>query len=92
MKILPGKTMYVDVIAKKISSGIGALKRMRGLIDQEIAVKVYKGFIQPLTYFSYCSPAVWDGIGVTLCDKLQKLQNRAARAITCSGYDIASNL
>ena len=41
---------HVEVITKKISSGIGALKRVRRLIDQETAVKAYKGFIEP--YFS----------------------------------------
>ena len=48
---------HVEVITKKISSGIGALKRVRGMIDQETAIKAYKGF----TYFSYCAP-VWDGV------------------------------
>ena len=71
----------------KVSSGIGALKRLRGLIDRETAIKVYKGFIEP--YFSYCA-LVWDGICVTLSDRLQKLQNRAARVITQSTYDISS--
>ena len=78
---------HIEVISKKFSSGIGALKRVRGLMDRETAVKVYKGFIEP--YFSYCAP-VWDGIGVTLSDRLQKLQNRAARVITQSTYDISS--
>ena len=78
---------HIEVISKKVSSGNGALKRVRGLIDRETAIKVYKGFIEP--YFSYCAP-VWDGIGVTLSDRLQKLQNRAARVITQSTYDISS--
>ena len=79
---------HVEGISKKISSGIGALKRVRGLIDQETAIKAYKGFIEP--YFSYCAP-VWDGLGTTLSDRLQKLQNRAARVITRSTYDISSS-
>ena len=79
---------HVEVITKKISSGIGALKRVRGMIDQETAIKAYKGFIEP--YFSYCAP-VWDGLGVTLSDRLQKLQNRVARVITRSTYDISSS-
>ena len=44
----------IEVISKKVSFGIGALKRVRGLIDCETAIKVYKGFIEP--YFSYCAP------------------------------------
>ena len=79
---------HVEDISKKISSGIGALKRVRGLIDQETAIKAYKGFIEP--YFSYCVP-VWDGLGATLSDRLQKLQNRAARVITRSTYVISSS-
>jgi hypothetical protein len=79
---------HVEVITKKISSGIGALKRVGGLIDQETAIKAYKGFIEP--YFSYCAP-VPDGLGVTLSDRLQKLQNRAARVITSSTNDISSS-
>jgi hypothetical protein len=79
---------HVEVITKKISSGIGALKRVRGLIDQETAIKAYKSFIE--SYFSCCAP-VWDGLGVTLSDRLQKLQNRAARVITSSTYDISSS-
>ena len=78
---------HIEVISKKVSSGIGALKRVRGLIDRETAIKVYKGFIEP--YSSYCAP-VWDGVGVTLSDRLQKLQNRAARVIAQSTYDISS--
>ncbi len=30
-------------------------------------------------------------MGNTLCEKLQKLQNRAARVITCSWYDTSSS-
>jgi hypothetical protein len=70
---------HAEVITKKISSRIGALKRVRELIDKETAIKAYKGFIEP--YFSYCAPA-WDGLGVTLSDRLQKLQNRVVRVIT----------
>ena len=49
---------------------------------------MYQGLIEP--YFSYCAP-VWDGIGSKLSDKLQKLQNRAARVITRSSYDASSS-
>ena len=57
---------HVDAITKNISSGIGALKRVRGLIDQETANKAYQGFIE--LYFSYCAP-LWDGLGDTLGDR-----------------------
>jgi hypothetical protein len=57
-------------------------------ISQDTAARVYQGLIEP--YFSYCAP-VWNGIGSKLSDKLQKLQNRAARVITRSSYDASSS-
>ena len=42
------------------------------------------------THFDYCS-SVWDELSVTLSDKLQKLQNRAARVITRSSYDTSTS-
>jgi hypothetical protein len=41
-------------------------------------------------YFSYCA-SVWDGLGKKQSEKLQILQNRAARVITSSSYDILSS-
>ena len=79
---------HVDNITKKVSSGIGALKRMRDFITRETAIRVYQSLVEP--YFSYCAP-VWDGLGKKQSDKLQKLQNRAARVITRSSYDISSS-
>jgi hypothetical protein len=47
-------------------------------------------FLTKKPFLSYCAP-VWDGLGVTLSDRLRKLQNRAARVITRSTYDISSS-
>ena len=52
------------------------------------AIKIYKGLIEP--HFDYCS-VVWDGLSQQLCEKLQKLQNRAARVITKSSYNMNSS-
>ena len=58
-------------------------------------VKKYKSvnihfIVQP--HFNYCN-IVWGNCGVTLQDKLQKLQNRAraARVLTYSNYDAHVN-
>ena len=51
---------HVDNITKKVSSGIGALKRMRYFITTETAIRVYQSLVKP--YFSNCAP-VWDGLG-----------------------------
>ena len=74
-------TKHIEEISKKISSAIGALKRIRPFISETTALQIYQALI--LLHFDYCSP-VWDALSVTLSDKLQKLQNRAARVISRS--------
>ena len=78
---------HIHKISKKVSSGIGALKRVRPFVSMHTAIKIYKGLIEP--HFDYCS-AVWDGLTQQLSEKLQKLQNRAIRVIIKSSYDTSS--
>ena len=58
------------------------------LISKETAIQIYNALIMP--HFDYCSP-VWDCLSGYLSDKLQKLQNRAARIITKSSFDTSSD-
>jgi len=80
---------HVDKISKKVSSAIGALKRARPFILTDVAIQINNALIIP--HFDYCSP-VWNGMRGCLSDKLQKLQNRAARVITQSPFDTSSTL
>ena len=64
------------------------LKRVRPFISKETAIQIYNALIMP--HFDYCSP-VWDCLSGYLSDKLQKLQNRAARIITKSPFDTSSD-
>ena len=76
---------HIKELCRKISSAIGAQRRIRSLISQSTAEQIYNALIQP--YFDYCAP-VWDGLSSYLCEKLQKLRNRAARVIlqaNCEG-------
>ena len=50
---------------------------------------MYNALVMP--YFNYCG-AVWGNIKKGLADKLQKLQNRAARILTFSNYDVRSSV
>ena len=50
---------------------------------------MYNALVMP--YFNYCG-AVWGNINKGLADKLQKLQNRAARILTFSNYDVGSSV
>ena len=78
---------HIHEIFKTVSSGIGALKRVRRFVSMHTAFKIYKGLIEP--HFNYCS-AVWDGLTQQLIEKLQKRQNRAIRGITKCGYGTSS--
>lgn len=75
---------HIHKLSKKIASGIGAIKRIRPLVPPDILHYIYNALIQP--HFDYCS-TVWGNCGKTLFEKLQKLQNRAARVLTSSSYD-----
>ena len=66
---------HIESIASKISSGIGAIKKAKEFVDRNTLVLIYNALIQP--HLDYCCE-VWDIIGKTLSDRLQKLQNRAA--------------
>ena len=57
----------------------GNTKRVRHLVPQATLQLIYQALIHP--HFNYYNT------GITLRNKLQKLQNRAARVLTFSDYD-----
>ena len=76
---------HIDKLCKKIASAIGAIKRVKPFVPQSTLLNIYNSLVQ--SHFDYCS-LVWGNCGKTLSNKLQKLQNRAARVITSSSYDV----
>ena len=74
---------HIDKLSKKIASGIGAIKSNRGVAPLPALHCVYNALIQ--SQFDYCNIA-WDNCRKTLFDRLQKLQNRAARVLTFPRY------
>ena len=78
---------HIENISKKIACAIGAIKRIRHLTPFNILIKVYNSLIQP--QFDYCN-VVWGSCNKGLAEKLQRLQNRAARTLMSASYD--SNL
>ena len=78
----------IELLCKKIAFSIGALKRIRQFVPTSTLHLVFKTLVQP--HFDYCD-IVWGSCGETLSTKLQKLQNRAARVLTFSSYDIDAN-
>ena len=81
-------SVHTDYVCKKVSSAISGLRQIRDFIPQETAITVYNGLILP--WFDYCD-VVWDNLPSTSAERLQKLQNRAARVITRQNYDIRSH-
>ena len=79
---------HIDKLSKKVASGIGAIKRFRPFGPPSTLHYIYNALIQ--SHFNYCN-LVWGNCGKTLFDRLQKLQNRAARVLTFSSYDADAN-
>ena len=75
---------HIDNLSKKIASVIGAIKRIRPFVSPEILHYIYNALVLP--HFDYCS-IVWVNCCKTLSERLQKLQNLAARILTSSSYD-----
>ena len=78
---------HIENISKKIACAIGAIKRIRHHTPFNVLIKVYNSLIQP--HFDYCN-VVWGNCNKGLSEKLQRLQNRAARILISASYD--SNL
>ena len=77
----------VDLITKKVNKSFYVLRRLREFAELKTLVAAYKSLVQP--HFDYCSQ-IWGCLGITLQNKLQRLQNRAVRIITKCGYDYRS--
>ena len=79
---------HIDMMCKKASSGIGAIKRIKPFLPVHTLESIYKSLVQP--YFDYCSP-LWDTCRKLLKDKLQTFQTRAATVILGANHDIHSD-
>ena len=78
---------HIEMICKKASAAIGAIKRIKPFGPMHTLESIYKSLVQP--YFDYCPP-LWDTCGKLLRDKLQRFQSRAARVLTGANYDTRS--
>ena len=79
---------HISTIVSKVSKVLGFLRRLKPLLPRSTLVLIYNSLILP--HFDYCS-IVWDNLGKGLGQKLQRLQNRAARIITESDYNVRSS-
>ena len=79
---------HINAKSKKISSGIGSIKRISHCVPPATLHNIDHGLVQ--SHFDYCSD-VWGNCAKTLSDKSQRLQNRAVRVLTHSSYDVDTN-
>ena len=77
---------HISEVVSKVTKVLTALRRLRPICPQSTLVAIYKSLI--LSHLDIS--AVWGCIGNGLSQKLEKLQNRAARIITGSGWDARS--
>ena len=79
--------VYIKEISSKVSRTIGFLKHARNFLPQQTLKTLYKGIVEP--HFRSCC-SVLGCCGKTELNQLQKLQSRAARAVTNISYDAPS--
>ena len=77
----------IDRICSKISSFIGLLYRIRPFVDRKCLILFYNSFILPLIDYWL---NIWFSAANVHIQKVQVLQNRAARAILNVSYDTSS--
>ena len=78
---------HISEVVSKVAKVLAVLRRLRPICPQSTLVTIYKSLILP--NLDYCS-AVWGCISNGLSQKLETLQNRAARIVTGSGWDVRS--
>ena len=80
---------HISNICKKSSQRVGVINRLRHLIPQKAKLQLFKGAI--LSHFTYCS-TVWNFCRASDSRKLERVQERALRAIYCDSNSTYPNL
>ena len=75
--------VHITEVTKKISRALGMIGHAKHCLPLNILQTMYRSMVEP--YFRFRCP-IWGGCGTTAFNKLQKLQNRAARIVTNSPY------
>ena len=74
---------HINLIKNKIAKGIGIICKARKSLELNTLITLYYSMIFP--YLTYCIE-VWGNSGQTLLTSLFRLQKKALRIMTCSGY------
>ena len=73
----------VRAVSLKVSRGLGIPKNAKKFLPFSALTSLYTSIVE--SYFRYCC-SVWGCAGATEINRLQKLQNRAARIVTNSSF------
>ncbi len=74
---------YIDQLVKKLSSKIGTLRRVRHTVPPTTLLQLYRSIVVP--QFDY-GDIVYESCIQNNLDRLQKMQNQAARIISGSSH------
>ena len=78
----------IDQVRKKSLKGMFMLKKCKcNFISQDILNMVYNAIVLP--HLEYCN-VVWGNCGISIANRLQIIQNRAARIICGAPWDTSS--
>ena len=78
----------IRAVSLKVSRGLDILKYAKKFLPLSALASLYTSTIE--SHFRYCC-SVWGCAGTTEINRLQKLQNRAARIVVNSSFDTPSN-
>lgn len=80
---------HISNICKKSSQRVGVINRLRKLIPAKAKLQLFKASILP--YLTYCS-IVWNCCKASDSRKLERVQERALRAVYCDSISTYSDL
>jgi hypothetical protein len=69
---------HINKMFSKVSQRLGVLKRVRPYLSTDTSKLLYNALVLPLLDYV---DVVWSNCGTTMFDRVQRLQNRAARII-----------
>ena len=72
-------TTHIDNILTSASRTLGIMKKMKFTLSRRALNQIYISYIRPIIEYSCI---VWDGCSESCVDRLEKIQNEAARVVT----------
>ena len=80
--------IHINFIAKKISSNLWLLSKLKDYLSTEHRVQFYKTYIQH--HIDYCS-TIWKGTSIYNLNRIYRLQKIAVKIIVNYQYDNIAN-